>query len=151
MVHSPKVSVIMPAYNTEKYIGQAIDSILQQTYNNWELIIVDDGSTDDTFKIALQYARDNSRILVSGNQHSGRGVTRNKCLEKVSGEYIAIMDSDDISVPDRFEKQVFLLEAERDVFVTSGQILSFFDSVNATAPVYSQSSSRNSVDNLSGR
>ena len=107
----PLVSVAMPVFNAEKYIKQAIDSILNQTYVNFELIIVNDGSTDKSKEIILTYA--DKRILYIENETNiGIAKTRNKCIQCASGKYIAVLDNDDIALPCRLEKQVEFLEAD---------------------------------------
>ena len=101
----PKVSVVMPAYNAEKYIGEAIDSILNQTFEDFEFIIIDDCSSDRTAEIIKSYT--DKRIRFYQNEHNmGVAATLNRGLDLATGEYIARMDSDDISLPERFEKQV---------------------------------------------
>lgn len=123
----PLVSVMMPTYNGAAYLHEAIDSILNQTYTHWELIIVDDGSTDETPAILQAYCRQHARIKAYRIAHGGRGKARNKCLKEASGKYIAVCDSDDISLPNRFKAQVDFLETHPDIGVVSAQILHFDD------------------------
>jgi glycosyltransferase involved in cell wall biosynthesis len=108
-VTNPKISVLMPVYNGEKFVQQAVDSILSQTFDDLEFIIVDDGSTDGSLKIVQSY--DDPRIKIVRND-CNIGVARslNKGLELVKGEYVARMDSDDVSLPRRLEKQVDFLD-----------------------------------------
>lgn len=92
----PLVSVIMPAYNAEKYIGEAIASVCAQTYENWNLLILDDGSADRTVEIAESYAQQDARIQVLCNpQNMGVARTRNRGFDLAQGEWIALLDSDD--------------------------------------------------------
>ena len=122
---SPKISVIMPCYNRESYISQAIESILYQTYTDFELIIIDDCSTDNTLKIAASYAKqDNRIILVKKFKNSGIVEGLNIGLYLARGKYIARMD-DDISLPQRFEKQVKFMEEHKDVIVLGSLIETF--------------------------
>lgn len=121
----PLVSVMMPTFNVEGYVSQAIESVFNQTYSNWELIIVDDGSTDKTPNILAEYAKKDSRVKVYYKSHGGRGKARNSCLEYSQGEYIAVCDSDDISFPERFEKQVQFLEMNPKIGVVGAQKCSF--------------------------
>jgi len=109
-----KVSVVMSVYNGEKYLREAVDSILGQTFRDFEFIIVDDGSTDHTWTILQSY--DDSRIVLLRNQEN-IGLTRslNKGLAAARGEYIARMDADDVSLPKRLEKQVAYLDAHPEV------------------------------------
>lgn len=101
----PKISVVMPAYNSEKYIAEAIESILNQTYTDFEFIIINDGSTDKTEEIILSYT-DERIVYLKNEKNSGIVYTLNRGLDVAKGEYIARMDSDDISLPTRFEKQI---------------------------------------------
>jgi len=110
------ISVIMPVFNTEKYVGQAINSILAQTYKDFELIIIDDGSTDDTLSILHAYRNMDERIIILENgTNKGVAFSRNRGLERAKGEYIAVMDSDDISLPMRFEVEIAYLKAHPEL------------------------------------
>ena len=97
----------MPAYNTELYIAEAIQSCIDQTYNMWELIIWDDGSTDNTLEIARSY--NDERIIVGSGEHAGCPNANNSCLTLCCGEMIARMGSDDLQHPTRIEKSVDML------------------------------------------
>lgn len=124
----PKISAIMPAYNAEKYIGEAIESILNQTFADFEFIIIDDGSTDGTKKIIKEY--DDPRIVLLENEkNSGIVVALNKGLDAAKGEYIARMDSDDISLPERFEKQVAFLESHPETVALGVGIRTFGENI----------------------
>ncbi|MBA2862110.1 glycosyltransferase [Methanococcus maripaludis] len=115
--NNPTVSVIMPNYNNEKYLPEAIESILNQTYENFEFIIIDDFSTDTSWNIIQNYAKKDNRIKAFRNEQNLKIVkTRNKGFELMSpnSKYIAIFDSDDISLPERLEKQVMFLEKNLD-------------------------------------
>lgn len=115
----PLVSVIMPVYNAEKYIRESIDSLMSQTYDNFELIIIDDCGTDHSMEIVGSYA--DSRIKVFHNdKNMGIAYSRNRGLENCSGKYIAILDDDDISTKERLEKQVFFL-GNNDIEVVGGE------------------------------
>ena len=112
----PKVSVIMPCFNVEKYIGEAIESVLNQTFKDFEFIIINDGSTDDTAEIAKRYAKQDKRInLIDNKENRGFIARLNDCLDIACGEYVAKMDSDDISLPERLQKQVEFLDANPDI------------------------------------
>ncbi len=120
----PKVSVIMPAYNAEKYIKEAIDSILNQTFKDFEFIIIDDGSTDGTKEIISSYQE--SRIkLLENDKNLGLVGSLNKGLQIARGEYIARMDADDIALPERLEKQVDFLDKNQDIVLVGSWIDSF--------------------------
>jgi glycosyltransferase involved in cell wall biosynthesis len=119
MTFSPLISVLMPAYNSELYIAEAIESILNQTYQNFELLIYDDGSSDNTRKIIDQY-QDSRIIKYYSNHNAGVVVARNSLIDSARGKYIALMDSDDISGVFRLEKQFkFLEKNEIDLCGTS--------------------------------
>lgn len=91
-----KISVIMPAYNVEKYIGNSIKSVLQQTYNNFELIIINDGSTDGTESIIAEYQSKDDRIIYIKQQNQGVSIARNTGIKHANGEFIAFLDADDL-------------------------------------------------------
>ena len=114
MVENPLVSVIMPVYNGRRYVKEAVDSVLAQTFTNFEFIIVDDGSNDGTDEILRQYAAADKRIRII--TRTNQGVTRslNEGLAVATGTLIARMDADDISMPTRFEKQVRFLDAHSE-------------------------------------
>ena len=123
----PRVSVIMGVYNCGKTLKSAVDSIIQQTYTNWELILCDDGSTDGTYGLAGQYTeRYPGKIILLRNERNRKlSYTLNRCLEKASGELIARMDGDDISRPERLGKQVQYLLDHPDVDLVGTQMLRF--------------------------
>ena len=111
---TPLVSVVMATYNRADVIGRAIDSILNQTYDNFEFIIVDDGCTDSTYEVLEKYAAKDKRIILLKQNNQGLAAARNAGADKAQGKYIAFMDDDDISVPNRLEKQVSFLEKYPD-------------------------------------
>lgn len=112
----PKVSVLMPVYNTEKYVAEAIQSILSQTFTDFEFIIINDGSTDNSEAIIQSFSDERIRYF-SNKQNLGIVDTLNRGLDLCRGEYIARMDADDISLPKRFEKQVEFMDNNADVGV----------------------------------
>lgn len=115
---SPKVSVVMSVYNESRYISVAIKSILNQTFNDFEFLIIDDGSSDKTPEIIEHYAEKDDRIRYIINEtNKGLPASLNKGVEAANGEYIARMDADDKSLPKRFERQVEFLETNPDVHV----------------------------------
>ena len=124
----PLVSVLMPAYNAEKYIGEAIESILNQTFKDFELIIINDGSKDKTEEIIEEYAKKDNRIVyVKNDKNMKISQTLNRGMDMANGKYIARMDTDDISLEDRFEKQVKYMEENPDCGVIGTCFLSFRD------------------------
>lgn len=108
----PLVSVVLPVYNGEKYLAEAIDSILAQTFANFELIMINDGSTDASQQILKEYEQRDHRVKVILRENRGLATTLNDSIAIARGAWIARMDQDDISHPERFSKQVALLEAE---------------------------------------
>ena len=114
---TPLVSVIMANYRTKiEYLREAVNSILNQTYSNFELIIIDDCSQDESFEY-IQTLNDSRVIVIANEKNYGPAVSRNKGLAIAKGKYIAIMDSDDISLPTRLEKQVSFMEENPDIIV----------------------------------
>lgn len=114
----PKISVILPVYNAEKFVTAAIQSVLNQTYNDFELIIINDGSTDNTENIILSFA--DPRIVYIKNESNLRLIkTLNKGIDKARGKYIARMDADDICLPKRFEKQLEIFESYKGVSIVN--------------------------------
>ena len=99
------VSIIMPSYNTAPYISSSIQSVINQTYNNWELIIVDDCSTDNTEDVLSEIKDDRIRFF-KNEKNSGAAVSRNKALREAKGQWVAFLDSDDLWMPDKLEKQI---------------------------------------------
>lgn len=111
MEQSTLISIVMPAYNCEKYIGQAIDSVLMQTYTNWELLVINDASTDSTEEIVKRKQKLNPKIyLYSNNVNLGVSKTRNIGIELANAKWIAFLDSDDMWHPDKLEKQIGILK-----------------------------------------
>lgn len=105
------VSIITPTYNCGRYIGATIESVIKQTYTNWEMIIVDDCSTDETKQVVKKYADYDERIKYHIlNINSGAAIARNKAMELAKGEYMAFLDSDDLWIKDKLEKQLLFME-----------------------------------------
>lgn len=121
----PKISVLMPTYNDGLFLADAIESILNQTFSNFEFFIFNDGSTDNTTEILSYYAhRDNRIRIMQSKSNLGRAEARNRLIASApTGELIAIMDSDDISMSDRFEKQVMFLDDHIDTAVLGTQVI----------------------------
>jgi glycosyltransferase involved in cell wall biosynthesis len=111
------ISIITPTFNSEKYLSTTIASILCQTYTNWELIVVDDCSTDNTSAIVKQFAAIDKRIqLFFLQSNSGTGVARNHALSKTKGKYITFLDSDDLWLPEKLEKQIRFMQQNKQFF-----------------------------------
>lgn len=112
------VSIIMPSHNSAKFIAESIDSVISQTYQNWELLIQEDGSTDNTLAIIERYACQDSRIkCVARSSAKGAAITRNEALQRAKGRWIAFLDSDDVWAPEKLERQVAFM-AENDFAFT---------------------------------
>lgn len=111
------ISVVMPVYNAEKYLDEAIQSILTQTYNNFEFIIINDGSTDKSLEIIEKYKNQDERIILISRENKGLIYSLNEGINKSKGKYIARMDADDISLPERFQKQIIFMEANSEIGV----------------------------------
>lgn len=113
---NPKVSIIIPAYNSEKYIAQAIESVLQQTEPNFEVIVVDDASVDATVDVVRGYCSDRLKLIVN-ERNQGPSYTRNRGIGQAKGQWIALLDSDDWYAPNRLEKLLQVAQAENADFV----------------------------------
>ncbi|MFJ5964515.1 glycosyltransferase [Bacillus sp. NPDC093026] len=127
-MHKPKVSVIMGVYNCQDTVEESIESIIYQTYQNWELIICDDASTDGTYEKVLPFTkRDPERIrLIQNKENQKLATSLNRCLAEAKGEWIARQDGDDLSVSTRLEKQVRFLATNPDYDVV-GTAMTVFD------------------------
>jgi len=120
------VSIIIPTYNTEKFIRATLQSVQNQTYQNWEMILVDDASTDKTVSVIEEFAKNDSRIkLFKLEKNSGNGFARNIALEKAVGKYIAYLDADDLWFSNKLEKQIGFLKANNLHFT-----FSFYDCID---------------------
>ena len=106
----PLISVAMPVYNGEAHLAEALESILAQTYTNFELIIIDDGSTDNSLQVLLQYQKRDIRIRLITRENRNLATTLNDIIDLAQGKWVARMDQDDIALPHRFERQLEWLE-----------------------------------------
>ena len=109
----------MPVYNVEKYVSQAIESVLNQSNDEWELIIINDGSTDDSFNICKRYSENNNRIKLINKNNSGVADARNKGLENSKGDYIIFLDSDDYLENECLDKLNRNISNEMDIYICS--------------------------------
>lgn len=124
----PLVSVIMPAYNSEEYISASINSVINQTYQNWELIVIDDGSKDRTIECIRNLQKGDSRICLYKNEHNiGVSKTRNKGVKIAKGEWIAFLDSDDMWSPLKLHNQLAFADGRNAEFTFTAS--SFIDEV----------------------
>lgn len=124
---TPKISVIMGIYNCADTLSEALNSLLTQTFQDFEVIMCDDGSADSTLQIAQQYVDmyPEKFVLLKNDKNLGLNKTLNKCLAVAKGEYIARMDGDDISLPTRFEKEISALEQHPDFALVSTAMIHF--------------------------
>ena len=136
---SKKVSVIMGIYNCARTLGEALDCIINQTYTNWEVIMCDDHSSDNTVQIANQYVQKYPEkfVLLKNKENHGLNYTLNKCLKVANGDYIARMDGDDLCSKDRFEKEVTILEEQKDIAIVSTD-MNFFDEKGIWGRTYTE-------------
>ena len=107
---SELVSIIMPSYNTGRFIAETVRSVLAQTYTDWELIIVDDCSTDNTDEVIAEYLGDKRIRYIKNERNSGAAVSRNRALREATGKWIAFLDSDDLWLPEKLEKQIAFMK-----------------------------------------
>lgn len=129
------VTIGLPFYNAEKYLALAIESVLQQTYTDWELLLLDDGSTDNSLSIAQSYAQKDSRIkVISDGKNKNLAMRLNELPSLAQGLYLARMDADDIMLPARIERQLAVLKAhpEIDVLGTNAYIINDENAVTST-------------------
>jgi len=124
-MENPLVSIITPSYNSEKFISETIKSVQNQSYQNWEMIIVDDCSTDATVSIIGTFLQDKRIQWHHLDKNSGTGIARNKALSFAKGRFVAFLDSDDVWKPEKLEKQVKYMLGEKQPFT-----FSFYDCVN---------------------
>ena len=134
---SPLVSIISPTYNHERFVADCIESVLAQSYTNWEMIIIDDGSTDKTFSVAKTYVEKDSRIHVFTQKNIGifrLGESYNFALGKSQGKYIAILECDDVWFPDKLEVQVRTMEENPNSVLSWGK--AYLSTIDLTSDYY---------------
>lgn len=120
---SPRVSVLIPCYNVGRFLADAIDSVLAQTYRDFEIIVVDDGSEDNTAEVAARYPG----LRYIHNRHSGISVSRNLALAEARGEFVVFLDADDMWTPDKLEKQIAYMDSHPDCQLVYTRAENFFD------------------------
>ncbi|MFH0764091.1 MAG: glycosyltransferase family 2 protein [Candidatus Omnitrophota bacterium] len=131
----PKVSIIMPTYNGARFIGDAIKSALSQTFQDFEIIVTDDGSTDNTGEIVKNYAEKDKRIRYYSRTRNGVAAAYNFCIKEARGIYISIFEHDDISMPERLEKQIEILDAHKEISILYSS-LQTFNSYGSLGDIY---------------
>ena len=111
------ISIVMPVYNCEKFLNETIVSVLKQTYDNWELLLIDDASTDRSAEIIYKYLNNEKRIVyVKLQENKGAAYARNKGIEYSKGQYIAFLDSDDLWLPEKLERQYCFMKKNHILF-----------------------------------
>ena len=119
-MNKPNVSVITPVYNAEKFLKETIDSVLKQTYKDYDYLLVDDCSTDSSADIVKEYAENDNRVkYIKLKENSGAAVARNTGLEHAQGRYIAFVDSDDLWYPEKLEKQLTFMQENNEAFTST--------------------------------
>lgn len=145
----PLVSVIVPAYNYARFIGEAIGSLQAQTYQHWECIIVDDGSTDSTREVVAELAAADTRVKYFHQANQGQSAARNTGIRECVGDYIQFLDADDLVEPRKLERQVALLEARREVDIVYGGCRYF--SITPADPLEATGAELSSLPGVSGQ
>lgn len=130
----PLISIIMPAFNAERYVCEAVRSVLQQSWQHWELIIIDDGSTDGTMHVLASFT--DPRIKVLHQPNAGVSATRNRALDMAKGEYVAFLDADDILPPRGLAARAELLRGDPRCAFADGAVLAMDDATGALRPIH---------------
>ncbi len=148
----PTVSVLMPVYNAEKFINEAVESILNQTFSEFEFIIINDGSTDQSEAILKDFQKRDQRVKVISGPNKGYSTRLNEGLGYAKGDYIARMDADDIALPERFAKQVAFLE-DHPNYVAVGSRTLLIDEEGLAIMPFSEQTSHEEIDaaHMTGR
>lgn len=142
----PKVSVNIVCHNEGKYLPSTVASILAQTYQNWELIIVDDGSSDEYAQVLDELAKSDPRIKTIRTVHGGISAARNICLAASTGDYIALHDASDQSMPERLARQVEFLESHPSIALVGAQLKWFFETPDDGVEIFRYPSTTEGID-----
>ena len=119
MINNPLLSIIIPVYNSERFLKECLDSVLSQSFSDFEVIVVDDGSTDSSIQIEEEYSKD-SRFVIIRQSNAGQGAARNRALDIAKGKYITFLDSDDAMKPDFLKETLSKIEdGKYDIVVTN--------------------------------
>jgi len=128
-MNNPLISVVLSVYNAEKYLVEAIKSILNQTFKDFEFIIINDGSTDKSLEIIESYQKEDERIILISRENKGLIASLNEGIEKAKGKYIVRMDADDISLSTRFEEQVKIMEENQNIGLCGTSVIVFGNNI----------------------
>ena len=123
----PKLSIVVAVYNAERYLNESLHSVFNQPFEDFELILVDDCSTDSSPSILAEYAKHDKVTLLKNKYNEGYGYSRNRAFLQAQGEYVAIHDADDVTLPHRFQKEVDLLDQRDDITVVGGHAIRISD------------------------
>jgi len=126
-MRNPEISVIMPVYNAEAYLEEAIDSVLCQSFSNFELLLINDGSTDRSKAIIESYVENEKVRVIENGKNLGLIASLNKGIIAAKGEYLARMDADDVCLPGRFKTQIEFMRANQDIVLTGGSVICHFE------------------------
>ncbi|MBD2501512.1 glycosyltransferase family 2 protein [Anabaena azotica] len=124
----PLVSILMPCYNAEAWLAETLESVLQQTWDNIEVILVDDGSKDNSLAVAKSFA--SSKIKIISQENAGQSAAENRALREAQGDFIEYLDADDLLAPDKIEKQIKLLGGRESEFVAAGEWARFYQNIS---------------------
>ena len=127
---TPLISVVMSVFNTEMYLNKSIESILKQSYKNFEFIIIDDGSTDSSLSIILNYMKKDKRMVLISRENKGLPYSLNEGIDKSIGKYIARMDADDISLSTRLAEQIEFMEKNNEIGIVGTWIEIFGNNIS---------------------
>ena len=131
----PKVSVIIPVYNSQRYLRQCLDSVISQTLEDIEIICINDGSTDSSPEILMEYAAEDPRIIIIDKKNEGYGRGMNDALDIACGEYIGIVESDDFILPDMYE-ELYRLAKEKDLDIIKSDFYRYYDEDGTVKTIY---------------
>src|SRR5215831_13390320 len=121
---APLVSILTPAYNSAAYVAETVESVLQQTCSDFELLIVDDGSTDDTLAVVRALAEADTRVKGFASPHGGPAIARNVALQHARGQFLALLDSDDVWDPSFLSTQLSLLQKQPEIAIVTANVVS---------------------------
>lgn len=131
VLEEPLISVLLPVYNAEEFVKEAVDSILCQTFTNFELLVLNDGSTDNSMELVTHF-KDKRIRIINNDGNKGLIYTLNKGIQEAKGEYIARMDADDIALPNRFERQIKYLQKHKEISILGSNVETFGNEAKIT-------------------
>lgn len=126
------ISIIIPVYNQEKYLAETLNSVISQSYSNWECILVNDGSRDDSVNIIKQYVKQDNRFQFINSENKGVSHARNLALNQVKGDFVLFLDGDDLIHPEKLQKTISSFEENKDLSIVFNQTIYFQDTIKNT-------------------